>query len=435
MVMFSLILVFSSLNIAVGQEEIQVRIGSSGKGEVKLGVEPFRIKTESDEIEQYRKIAYSILLHDLGFSLRFDVVELDEQLRVKTNPDPKKIHEEFSKAWLGSGVDVFVRGEISKVGQEYEINFSLEGPTSEKPILKKTYRARRSEFRKVIHMISDDIIFAMTGEHGINQTKIVFISKRTGNKEMFIADCDGFNEKKLTQNRSINLSPSWSPFGDEIIFTSFREGNPDLYIYNMNNNSTRKYISYPGINSAAAWSPDGKRVAVTLSKDGNPELYVVEFFTGKIRRLTHNRGIDTSPAWSPTGKEIAFTSDRAGTPAIYVMGSDGSNVRRLTFLGNYNASPAWSPLGDRIAFVGRSIDEGNTDLYVIEITGENLMRISAIGDNIDPDWSPDGYHVAFASNRDGSYDIYTITWDGAELKRITYSGQNYSPAWSPVMIR
>jgi TolB protein len=63
------------------------------------------------------------------------------------------------------------------------------------------------------------------------------------------------------------------------------------------------------------------------------------------------------------------------------------------------------------------------------------MRISAIGDNVDPCWSPDGYHIAFASNRNGAYDIYTITWDGAALHRITYSGQNYSPAWSPVMLK
>jgi len=420
---------------AAGQEEIKVKIGSSGRGEVRFGVEPFVITAPSDKIEQYRQIAYSILLWDLRFSLRFDVDELDDDLRSRMYTDPSKMRKERSKAWLDKGVDVFVRGEISKEDLEYKIAITLNGPASEARILEKTYLAKRSDFRRVIHQMSNDIIYAMTGEHGIGRTSIAFISKRTGNKELFLADCDGFNEKRLTGNRSINLSPAWSPFGDEIIFTSFRDGNPDLFIFNVLSNSTRKYISYPGINSAASWSPDGKEIALTLSKDGNPEIYIVEFWTGKIRRLTYSKGIDTSPSWSPTGKEITFTSDRAGTPAIYVMSKDGSNVRRLTFVGNYNASPAWSPLGDRIAFVGRSVDEGNTDLYVVDVTSKDVMRISAIGDNVDPCWSPDGYHVAFASNRNGAYDIYTITWDGAKLHRITYSGQNYSPAWSPVMLK
>ncbi len=428
------VLVFSLGKDAAGQEEIKVKIGSSGRGVIKLGVEPFRIVSGTGQLDQERKIAYSILLWDLDFSLRFNVSELDERIRFTSNPDRTKLNEIFTKDWLAQGVDVYVRGEISKEGNDFMLRYTLEGPTSEKSILEKSYRTSRSEFRSVIHRISDDIIFTMTGDHGISMTRIAFISKRTGSKELFIADCDGFNEKRLTQNRSINISPAWSPFGEEIIFTSFRDGNPDLFIYNMKNSSVRKYIAYPGINNAAAWSPDGKDIAVTLSKDGNPEIYIVEFWTGKIRRITHSRGIDTSPSWSPTGNQISFMSDRAGTPAIYVMDRDGSNVRRVTYIGNYNASPAWSPLGDRIAFVGRSVDEGNTDLYVVEISGENLMRISAIGDNVDPDWSPDGYHVAFASNRDGAYDIYTITWDGADLKRITYSGQNYSPAWSPVVI-
>jgi TolB protein len=413
------------------QEEVRVKIGSSGRAETKVGVEPFWTESDADRLAQYRTIAYSILVSDLRFSLRFNVAELTDELRLKPYEDLERRNGDLTKIWEGAGVDGYIRGTLSQKGQEFVIDWSLRGPLSEKPLVEKTYSAKRSDFRHIVHRISDDVIFAMTGERGISQTRIAYISRRTGHKELFVSDCDGFNEKQLTNYRVINLSPEWSPSGDEIIFTSYREGNPDLYILNLRTNAVRKYISYEGINNAATWSPDGKEVAVTLSKDGNPEIYAIDFWTGKIRRLTHWQGIDTSPSWSPTGQEIAFTSDRAGTPAIYIMGRDGSNVRRISFVGNYNVAPAWSPMGDRIAFVGRSVDEGNTDLYIIEVSSGDVMRVTAIGDNVDPSWSPDGYHVAFASNRDGSYDIYSATWDGADLNRITYSGQNYSPAWSP----
>jgi TolB protein len=429
------LIILSCLSLpAYSQEEIRVRIGSSGRGEVTLGVEPFSIAPGSRGLDQHQLVVYSILVNDLRFSLRFKVAELDERLRFKTAKERPRLVEERAKAWLEAGVDVFVRGEISGTSQEFQITCALEGPAGSAPIMTRTYQARRSDLRTVVHRLSDEIIFAVTGEQGISQTKIAFISKRTGNKELYMADYDGFNEVQLTRNGSITLSPAWSPFGDEIVFTSFQEGKPDLYMLDIAKRTVREYLSYPGMNSAAAWSPDGKEIAVTLSKDGNPEIYVIDFWTGKMRRLTYSSGIDTSPSWSPTGKEIAFVSDRAGTPAIYVMGADGSNVRRLTFVGKYNAAPSWSPLGDRVAFVGRSIDEGNTDLYIVEVASGSVSRISAIGDNLDPSWSPEGYHVAFTSNRDGPYDIYTLTWDGADLRRLTYSGQNYTPAWSPVTV-
>ncbi len=421
----------ATAEVARSQEEVHVRIGSSGRADTKIGVEPFWIESGEGQLAQYRTIAYSILVSDLKFSLRFNVAELADDLRMKPYDGVERRNEEYTKIWKDAGVDVFVRGKLTRKDREFVVEWSLVGPLTEKPIVEKTYTAQRLDFRRVMHRISDDIIFTMTGEKGISQTRIAYISRRTGHKELFVADCDGFNEKQLTKSRVINLSPDWAPSGDEIIFTSFREGNPDLYILNLRTNSVRKYIAYEGINNAAAWSPDGKHIAMTLSKDGNPEIYVIDFYTGKIRRLTHWQGIDTSPTWSPTGREIAFTSDRAGTPAIYIMSSDGSNVRRISFVGNYNVAPAWSPMGDRIAFVGRSVDEGNTDLYIVEVSTGDVMRVTAIGDNVDPSWSPDGYHVAFASNREGSYDIYSATWDGADLNRITYSGQNYSPAWSP----
>jgi TolB protein len=424
--------IFSS---ARAQEEIRVRIGSSGRGEVTLGVEPFSIAPSSRGLDQHQLVIYSILVNDLRFSLRFKVAELDERLRFKTSKEGSRLAEEKMNAWVAAGVSVVVRGEITGTSQELQISCELEGPAGGTPIMTRTYPARRSDLRSVVHRLSDDIIFAVTGGQGISQTKIAFISKRTGNKEVYMADYDGFAEVQLTKNGTINLSPAWSPFGDQIVFTSFRAGKPDLYMVDIATKTMKEYLSYPGMNSAASWSPDGKEIVVTLSKDGNPEIYVVDFWTGKMRRLTYSKGIDTSATWSPTGKELAFVSDRAGTPAIYCMSADGSNVRRVTFVGKYNAAPSWSPLGDRIAFVGRSIDEGNTDLYIVEVATGKVFRISSIGDNLDPSWSPDGYHVAFTSNRDGPYDIYTLTWDGADLRRLTYSGQNYTPAWSPVAVK
>ena len=106
-------------------------------------------------------------------------------------------------------------------------------------------------------------------------------------------------------------------------------------------------------------------------------------------------------------------------------------MRRLTYLGDVTDSPCWSPKGDRIAFVSR--ESGKLDIYTIDITGENLIRLTYEGSNENPRWSPDGLHIVFSSTRSGRYEIYTMNWDGSNQKPITFGEENYNPSWSPIL--
>jgi TolB protein len=67
----------------------------------------------------------------------------------------------------------------------------------------------------------------------------------------------------------------------------------------------------------------------------------------------------------------------------------------------------------------------------MDVTGENLTRLTFEGSNENPHWSPDGLHLVFSSNRTGKYQIYTMNWDGTNLRMITPDGENYNPSWSP----
>ncbi len=75
---------------------------------------------------------------------------------------------------------------------------------------------------------------------------------------------------------------------------------------------------------------------------------------------------------------------------------------------------------------------GEFDIAVIDITGENLTYLTAIGNNEHPDWAPDGYHLVFCSDRIGLFQIYEMLWDGTQIRRITNSiSDNIAPSWSP----
>jgi TolB protein len=299
-------------------------------------------------------------------------------------------------------------------------------------ILGKAYESDPKQVRKVIHRFADEIILKFTGERGVSDTSLAFVSTRSKNREIYRIDFDGGNLQRLTNDRSIVLSPSWSPDGREILYTSYRNNNPDLFVISANGGEPKPISVQPGLNLGGKWSPDGKQIALTLSKDGNSEIYVLDVSTRSYRRLTKNHWNDVSPSWSPDGKQIAFTSDESGTPQIYIMNSDGSNIRRLSFIGNYSVSPSWSPRGDRIAFAARK--NGKFDIYTLSVDGKSPPQQLTFdaGNNEDPVWSRDGRYIAFHSDRDGVSGIYVMNQDGTNQRRVTdFQGSDMSPTWSP----
>jgi len=65
------------------------------------------------------------------------------------------------------------------------------------------------------------------------------------------------------------------------------------------------------------------------------------------KRLTNNTVEDVYPEWSPDGSEIVFASrrDDDGDLEIYVMNMDGTGVTQLTFNTSNDSHPSWSPMG------------------------------------------------------------------------------------------
>ena len=218
-------------------------------------------------------------------------------------------------------------------------------------------------------------------------------------------------------------------------------------------------------------SPDGRRIAFEREGvDCGPDCSYDEIFTVKadgtqLTQLTHNPAgtscfaggyCNGSPAWSPDGRSIAFrraagpvVDDLVESQGIYIMRADGSGIRQITqtarpALGE-DTDPQWSPDGRKLVFQRWNVRTAQPldgiALWVIDLRTGHERRVTPFplsgGDT--PDWSPDGQRILFHSSVNGPPDVsanlYTVRPDGTGLHQLTfaqggslqYLGSSYSP--------
>ena len=258
-------------------------------------------------------------------------------------------------------------------------------------LLNKTYAGPA---RTAAHQFADDIVLALTKQHGIAGGKIAFIGTRTGHKEVYTCDTDGANLRQLTNDANISVGPALSPDGRRLAYTGYLHGYADVYLINLATGSRDRIVKFPGTNTGAAFSPDGGRIALSCSRDGNPELYTVNSGGGDAHRLTHTPSVESSPTWSPDGSEIIYVSDAGGQPQLYRISADGGSGRHISTGFGYCTEPNWSPDGKRVAFNVR--EGGGFAVAVLDLEGGGNARVVA-SDAGRPAWGADSRHLLFSS--------------------------------------
>jgi WD40-like Beta Propeller Repeat len=186
-------------------------------------------------------------------------------------------------------------------------------------------------------------------------TKIVFISDRTGNPEIFIMNPTGNFPVQLTSNDCVNEVPTWSPDGRTLYWMSNCSGNVDLYradlSYRFENSygvdaflvNQRQLTNSPGNDRYPRVSPDGRQLAFASDREGQEEIYLISAVDGTgERRLTSNSAADNAPSWSADGQRLAFASNRDGDYEIFTMDRTGNTVTQLTNNSAEDRWPLWA---------------------------------------------------------------------------------------------
>lgn len=294
-------------------------------------------------------------------------------------------------------------------------------------------------WRRVAHKVSDAIYKRLTGESGYFDSRIVYISesgpKTNRRKRLAIMDQDGSNPQFLLVGADLVLTPRFSPSAQQITYLSWETGRSQVYLLDIESGRRELLGNFPDITIAPRFSPDGKHLIFSMVSKGNSDIYVMNLRSRSTQRLTTNSAIDVSPSLSPDGKKIVFNSDRGGSPQLYIMNADGSNVKRISFGDGRYTAPNWSPRGDLIAFT--KSDKGQFHIGVLNAqTGraERILTSSYLDEG--PTWSPNGRVILFSRASKGASsrsEIWSVDLTGNNLRKILTPGDASDPAWSPVL--
>ena len=275
--------------------------------------------------------------------------------------------------------------------------------------------------------------------------KIAFVSIRDGNKEIYSMDSNGENQANLTNNRSDDWDPSWSPDANEIVFVSNRDGRPQIYLMNGDGTNVRRITNSQFDDVSPSWFPDKSKIIFTRQIiTNNPywsgytmevsRIFIVNTDGTEVNQFAPNlEGGGNfvlfsfyNPVVSPDGNKIIFTADTY----LYSVDINGTNLSALSNWYVWNFS-SWSPDSTRVVSSSKWGDE----LAVWNLKdGKGILFLKANKIN-KPTWSSDGSQIVFdLVNEKGKSDIYTINIDltgqsEGVMRRITMDGSNSYPTW------
>jgi TolB protein len=411
-----------------------------GNNRIRIAAADFKPGSADPQTPALKAVFDATLYEDLANAGIFDLVSKSMNPQAAPGGPEDMNLAQWSAAPASAGMVAFgtlavANGRVTVDGYLFDTS-NAASPQ----VLGKKYgdTATEESAREIAHHFADEIIMRLGGGiNGIAETKIYFISTRSGTKEVWAMDYDGQNQHQITHLGTISISPRISPDNSRLAFASLGRDGWTIRMYSLELN---RYVAFPGgsaggSNQSPAWSADGSKIAFSSARTGNPEIWLADSSGGNLHKLTAFKGPNVAPTFNPrTGGQIAWVSGRTGEPQIYTMDIDGSNVQRITD-GGYAVSPSWSPDGKLLTFSWNRKygpgDPGGDDIHVIDLASKDYLQVThESGSNDFPSWSPDSRHIVFQRTIAGRTQIWTMLADGTQQHQLTQTGNNSMPNWS-----
>ena len=419
---------------AQGQQQQRLEIVPGGTQAIPIAIPNFAAGTPSDG-EAGVNVA-QVITNNLRRSGLFAPIDQAAYIEKTINIDAAP---QFAN-WKTINAQALVTGRITRQPDgRLKAEFRLWDVTTGQQLTGQQYFTSPEYWRRIAHIISDQIYEHLIGDKGYFDSRVVFVDesgpKERRVKKLALMDQDGANVRYLTKGADLVLTPRFSPARDEqlITYMEFGQGDPRVYLYRIETGEREIVGNFPGMSFSPRFSPDGQRVIMSLQQGGNSNLFVMDLRSKSTTRLTDTPAIDTSPSYAPDGTRICFESDRGGKPQIYVMPATGGAAQRISFGEGSYSTPVWSPRGDYIAFTKQGAGQFSIGIMKPDGSGERILTSGF--HNEGPTFAPNGRVLMFFRDPGGNSgpSLFTVDISGRNEQRVPTPGFASDPAWSPLL--
>ena len=244
---------------------------------------------------------------------------------------------------------------------------------------------------------------------------------------------DTSDRTRLTESKSFDLSPRWSPDGSRLAFVSDRLFKDERYenkfrIYTMapDGSDIRRAAQFPGDShvSPPVWSPNGQRIAFVSGPNPLPVAGRLYSMQPDGLGLTEFGEALSQPAWSPDSKRLAFVRRDGPIANLYVTPSDRPETSKLVQLERVGPpniwNVDWSPDGSQLLLSGGPL------LMIVNSDGTGLRQLADLplgAGGLHASWSRDGSKIAVYApiqRRDVAWGLdavlFTMKPDGSDRR-------------------
>ena len=345
-----IVLFLSTLQLVAQTDWIRTGTGL-GVEKIRIAVPDFKPLSSDPQAAGLLKVFNDTLWNDLDNAGIFELVSKSfYPIDVPGQPQEVKFD-----AWVNPppNAGMLVFGNLNVTGQ----NITVQGwlydvkNTASPQVLGKQYndQATPEAARVIAHKFANEIIFRLGGGiNGIAESKLAYVSNRSGHKEIWLMDYDGANQHQLTHTGSISLSPRISPDGSRVAFSGIAGGNWEIEMFSLDLNRIVSFPRFGGTNLSPAFSGDGTKIAFSSSRSGDPEIYVVDstghalkthYCRQRARRFSDLESEDELPDRLGQRTHGLATDLHDGSRRHQRPAHDGSRLRGIAFVGSERTIP------------------------------------------------------------------------------------------------
>lgn len=374
-----------------------------------------------------------------------------QKLKAKRGPSSASAHGSHNRVFLGAftggtgesarnalNQELIASHEFTVVANEADADYVVTGSSvggrvsgnvknrEDKQLFERNYAAPGLD--ENLKALADDLIYAITGKPGLATSRIVFVSDKSGSRQIYICDANGQDVQQVTHDAHGAVAPSLSPDSSMVAFTSYGNGYPVVQLVDLGAGWERTVTDTPGSSFGAAFAPDGARLAVVMSFLGNPEIFVTNLNTNTAACISDSVGAPSSPSWHPSGKQLIFSDDHGQGSKLYIAevpSGDVKGAKLFRWNTRYRSctDPEWSPDGQSVAFTAQ---KGGDSAVVVKGYPEGGTRVVQGGGASHPSWSPNGRFLTYVQQ--GTLYIHDLN-TGNRRAVLSGYGRISEPRW------